>query len=235
MMDKDKLNHARSDRQGSGDLPICKMPHVSMWTLLSKLMPLLRNDLIYMPSEWGHINIMHDLHQLYRCLNLRTFKLFESYSYLADWYSNWRFTAIQVYLRTQSSHKYCWAYPIVGYLLLPFNFLQLWEEDHFSPCHISDLPNRHEKLLVSFLSVMSCARNVKHRFVQPWPTNNVKHKSMGGQRWARKPAYKLGFVTGAETACNGVATFPKLQKEAWRPTWHFSSAVSEAGLPAYPN
>lgn len=100
-----------------------------MWTLLSEPMPLLRNDLIYMPSEWGHINIMHDLYQLYRCLNLRTFKLFESYSYLADWYSNWQFTAIQVYLRTQSSHKYCWAYPIVGYLLLPFNFLQLWGED----------------------------------------------------------------------------------------------------------
>lgn len=175
MVDKDKLNHAWSDRQVSGYLPICKMSHVSMWTLLSEPMPLLRNDLIYMPSEWGHINIMHDLYQLYRCLNLRMFKLSETHSYLADWYSNWQFTAIQVYLRTQSSHKYCWAYPIVGYLILPFNFLQLWEEDHFSPCHVTDLPIRHEKLLVSFLPVMNCARSVKHRFVQPQPTMwNIK-------------------------------------------------------------
>lgn len=227
MVHKDKLNHAWSDRQVPGHLPICKMSHVSMWTLPSEPMPLLRNDLIYMPSEWGHINIMHDLYQLYRCLNLRTFKLFESYSYLADWYSNWQFTAIQVYLRTQSSHKYCWAYPIVGYLLLPFNFLQLWEEDHFSPCHISDLPSRHEKLLVSFLPVMNCARNVKHRFVQARPTNNAKHKSTGGQRPARKPGYKLGFVTGAETACNGVSTFKK-SPEGNTKTYliTFSSAVA---------
>lgn len=56
---------------------------------------------------------------------------------------------------------------------------------------------------------MNCARNVEHRFVQPRPTNNVKHKSTGGQRPARKPGYKLGFVTGAETACNGVSTFKK--------------------------
>lgn len=204
------------------------MPHVSVWTLLSEPMPLLRNDLIYTPSEWGHINIMHDLYQLYRCLNLRTFKLFESYSYLADWYRNWQFTAIQVYLRTQSSHKYCWAYPIVGYLLLPFNFLQLWEEDHFSLCHISDLPSRHEKLLVSFLPVMNCARNVKHRFVQPRPTNNVKHKSTGGQRPARKP----GFVTSAQTACNDVSTFKKPQKEARRHTW-FLFFCSFTSWPAF--
>lgn len=144
----DKLNHAWPDRRAAE--PVCKLSHVSMWTSLSELLPLLRNDLMYMPSEWGHIHIMHDLYQLYSCLNLRTFKLFGSHSYLADWYSNWQFTAIQVHMRTQSWHKYCWAYPIVAYLLLPFNFLRPWGEDHFSQCHISDLPSRHEQLLVSF-------------------------------------------------------------------------------------
>lgn len=133
-----------------GYLPICKMSRVSLWTLLSKPMPSLKNGLIYMPSDWGHINIVHNLQQPYRRLNLRTFKLIESYSYLADWYSNWQFTAIQVYLRTQSSHKYCWAYPIVGSLLLPFNFLQLCVEDHFSPCHISDVPADMKSSLFPF-------------------------------------------------------------------------------------
>lgn len=46
--------------------------------------PSLRNGLIYLPSEWGHIHIRHDLYQLSRCLNLRRLRLFEGYSHLAD-------------------------------------------------------------------------------------------------------------------------------------------------------
>lgn len=42
------------------------------------------SQLIYMLSNGGHINMRPNLCQLCRSLNLRTLKLIESYSYLAD-------------------------------------------------------------------------------------------------------------------------------------------------------
>jgi len=93
---------------------------------------------------------------------------------------------------------------------------------------MSASPSRHEKLLVSFLPVMSCARNVKHRFAQPRPTNNVKHKSMGGQRPVRKPGYKLGFVTGTGTKQLVIAFLHSKNSRTQHedPPDMFSSAIS---------
>lgn len=203
-----------------GYLPICKVLHVSLWTLLSKPMSVLRNGLIYMPSDWGHINIVHNLHQLYRCFNLRTFKLIESYSSLADWYRNWQFTAIQVYLRRQSSHKYCWAYPIVTYLCR--SAFYSYAQKITSLYVIYLIVNK--KLLKSFLPAVNCARNIKHRFVHPNQQKMCNIRVQLDRDKRGSPASKRHW----NSLQWGFFTVKNIQKEAWE------LAVLWAGLPIYP-